>query len=635
MSYFKQLGYLLSLEKDADKKSYQQLTHALSVNDRRENGMSWYPIAIRDTEIGRGDYLTIEVERTTNQDLVHQFRFGMTVALFSNFDPKNDRVEGTLSHLSGNRMKINLRTDELPEWSRNGKLGIDIVFDENSYAEMENALKQAEASKEINWIVEGLTAFKERNQTASSDQLRIFHGPPGTGKTTRLVKEIKAIIKEKNQRVLVTAPSNAAVDLLSERLSGQGLNVVRVGNPTKVNEQQLALTLDAKMAQHNSMKEIRRLRKQAAEFRDMAQKYKRSFGRDEREQRKALFSEAKKIMKEVEQTEQYISEDILSRAQVITATLVGANHYSVRHLRYETIVIDEAAQALEPACWIPILKGQNIILAGDHCQLPPTIKSSEAAKQGLETTLMEKLVEAFPTNVTLLTEQYRMNKVIMGFSSMEFYENKLTAHPTVADHLISENDDPLLFIDTAGTGYEEKIEGTGISNPEEADFVIGQIEKLVSSISENQSSKNLKTLDPENQILRSGRDKEVAGSVRGDNTFVSIGVISPYRHQVELLKEKVRQSELLSNYTGLTVNTIDSFQGQERDVIFISMTRSNTDNMIGFLSELRRMNVAMTRAKKKLVVIGDSGTLSQNKFYADFIQYAEKNNGYKSAWEFM
>lgn len=627
MSYFKQLGYLLSLEKDADKKSYQQLTHALSVNDRRENGMSWYPIAIRDTEIGRGDYLTIEVERTTNQDLVHQFRFGMTVALFSNFDPKNDRVEGTLSHLSGNRMKINLRTDELPDWSRNGKLGIDIVFDENSYAEMENALKQAEASKEINWIVEGLIAFKERNQIASSEQLRIFHGPPGTGKTTRLVKEIKAIIKEKNQRVLVTAPSNAAVDLLSERLATQGLNVVRVGNPAKVNEQQLALTLDAKMSQHNSMKEIRRLRKQAAEFRDMAQKYKRSFGRDEREQRKALFTEAKKIMKEVEQTEQYISEDILSRAQVITATLVGANHYSVRHLRYETIVIDEAAQALEPACWIPILKGQNIILAGDHFQLPPTIKSPDAAKQGLETTLMEKLVEAFPSNVTLLTEQYRMNKVIMGFSSMEFYDNKLTAHPTVADHLIFENDDPLLFIDTAGTGYEEKIEGTGISNPEEADFLIGQIEKLLQFLKEISNEKDL------NNSRKDVLSENIAGSNKSE--LITIGVISPYRHQVELLKEKVRQSELLSNYSGLTVNTIDSFQGQERDVIFISMTRSNTDNMIGFLSELRRMNVAMTRAKKKLVVVGDSGTLSQNKFYADFIQYAEKNSGYKSAWEFM
>lgn len=613
MSYFKQLGYLLSLEKDADKRSYQQLTHALSINERRENGMSWYPIAIRDTEIGRGDYLTIEVERTTNQDLMHQFRFGMTVALFSNFDPKNDRVEGTLSHLSGNRMKINLRTDELPEWSRNGKLGIDIVFDENSYAEMENALKLAEGNKEINWIVEGLTAFQERKQTATSEQLRIFHGPPGTGKTTRLVKEIKTIIKEKSQRVLVTAPSNAAVDLLSERLSAEGLNVVRVGNPAKVNEQQLALTLDAKMSQHNSMKEIRRLRKQAAEFRDMAQKYKRSFGRDEREQRKALFTEAKKIMKEVEQTEQYISEDILSRAQVITATLVGANHFSVRHLRYETIVIDEAAQALEPACWIPILKGKNILLAGDHCQLPPTIKSPEASKQGLETTLMEKLVQAFPSNVTLLTEQYRMNKMIMGFSSMEFYDSKLTAHPSVADHLVFKNDDPLLFIDTAGTGFEEKIEGTGISNPEEADFVISQIELLIKTVHSSQ----------------------IAASTPGENNPVTIGVISPYRHQVELLKEKVRQLELLSNYSGLTVNTIDSFQGQERDVIFISMTRSNTDNMIGFLSELRRMNVAMTRAKKKLVVIGDSGTLSQNKFYADFIQYAEQNNGYKSAWEFM
>ncbi len=595
MSYFKQLQNLLSVEKAADRASFEQLTRSLLVNDRRENGMSWYPIAIKDTEIGRGDYLTVEVERTTNQDLMHQFRFGMTVALFSNHDAKNDRIEGTLSHLSGNRMKINLRVDELPDWSRNGKLGVDVVFDENSYFEMEQALKQAEASKEVEWIVKGIE--KVDKDADAVQKLQIFHGPPGTGKTTTLVKVINKIISESKQRVLVTAPSNAAVDLLSERLAASGLNVVRVGNPAKVNEQQMSLTLDARMSQHNSMKEIKRLRKQAAEFRDMAQKYKRNFGRDEREQRKALFAEAKKIMKEVESTEQYIAEDVLSRADVITATLVGANHFSVRHLRYETVVIDEAAQALEPACWIPILKGKNIIMAGDHCQLPPTIKSQEAAKQGLERTLMEKLVEAFPESVTMLTEQYRMNKIIMNFSSQEFYDGRLTAHSSVADRVLFEGDEPLMFIDTAGMGFEELIEGTGISNPEEAGFVVKIIEQLKEKVS-------------------------------GD---ISVGVISPYRHQVELLKELCAGL----NFAGLTVNTIDSFQGQERDVIIISMTRSNTDNVIGFLSELRRMNVAMTRARKKLVVIGDSGTLGGSKFYADFIDYAEKVGGYRSGWEYV
>jgi ATP-dependent RNA/DNA helicase IGHMBP2 len=632
MDYFRSLLQLLQIEKEEDRRSYERLTETLTVQERRENGMTWYPIAIKDTELGRGDYLTVEVERTTHQDLIHQLRFGMSAALFSNHDPKTDRVEGTISHISGNRLKIALRTDELPQWSRNGKLGIDAVFDENSYQEMEATLKQASSmaeKKETGHLINILTGNKkptfrspvsltypqrlnDTQRTAvekivAANELAIVHGPPGTGKTTTLVQAIKAMIQQERQQILVVAPSNAAVDLLSEKLSDEGVNVVRVGNPARVNERQMALTLDNKMAAHNRSKEIKRLKKQAAEYRDMAHKYKRSFGPAEREQRKTLFIEARNISKEVERIEQYIIDDVLAKADVITATLVGANHYTIRRLKYNTVVIDEAGQALEPACWIPILKAQKLVMAGDHYQLPPTIKSTEAAQKGLNTTLMEKSVALHPDAVVLLEEQYRMNETIMGFPSKEFYKGCLQAHPSVAQHLLFPADHPLAFIDTAGCGFEEKNEGTSISNPEEAVFLVKHLTHFV---------KELK------MIYTPGE-------------FPGIAIISPYRHQVEVLKELVCSSSGLQEaISAIAVNTIDSFQGQERDVVYISMTRSNADSVIGFLSEIRRMNVAMTRARKKLVVIGDSATLSQSSFYADFIAYAQEHNAYVSAWEF-
>jgi superfamily I DNA and/or RNA helicase len=632
MEYFKRLSHLLQMEKEEDRRQYESLTSHLPVTERRENGMTWYPIAIRDTEIGRGDYLTVEVERTTHQDLLHQFRFGMTAALFSNYAPNEDRLEGTITHISGNRLKLSLRVDELPDWSRGGKLGVDAVFDENSYTEMEMALKVAPAvaeKKEEGLLVQILTGAKkptfhneavhfantrlnESQQAAvhkilAANELAIVHGPPGTGKTTTLVQAIKTLQQQERQKILVVAPSNAAVDLLSERLSDEGLNVVRVGNPARVNERQMNLTLDSKVAAHNSAKEIKRLRRQAAEYRDLAQKYKRNFGAAEREQRKALFAEARNISREVEKTEQYIVDDILSRADVITATLVGANHYTVRNLRYHTVVIDEAGQALEPACWIPLLKAGKLVMAGDHQQLPPTIKSDAAAKE-LSTTLMEKAVTLHPEAVVLLEEQYRMHDVIAGFSSQEFYDGKLKAASSVAHWRLLEDDAPLQFIDTAGCGYEEVKEGTSISNPEEAQFLVKQLRDYVERLK----------------------------AVYNKDAFPSIAVISPYRHQVEVLKELVLASADLQEVApALSVNTIDSFQGQERDAVFISMTRSNADSTIGFLSDIRRMNVAMTRARKKLVVTGDSATLSQFPFYADFIQYAQEHEGYQSAWELM
>ena len=630
--YFKKLQDLLNTEREADLQSYLKLTENTSPADRRSLGLTWYPIAIRNNEIGRGDYLTVEVERTTHQDFSHQFRFGSSVVLFSNHDPKEDQLEGIITHQTGSKMKINFRVDELPDWTRDGKLGVDLLFDNNSYDEMQNALKRASVLSEDdseNKLITILTTVEKPsfqmeekfvmpstlndsqrlavNKIITANHLAIVHGPPGTGKTTTLVHAIKSLIKHNNQKILVVAPSNTAVDLLTEKLALEGLNTIRIGNPARVSERLLTSTLEHKMADHPDMKTIKSLKKQANEYKNMAHKYKRSFGKAERDQRKALFNEAHKIGKEVEKIEQYITDHLFDKAQIITATLVGANHYSVRNLKYNTVVIDEAGQALEPACWIPILKAEKIIFAGDHFQLSPTIKSQEAGSNGLSKTLLEKLINIHPESVVLLNEQYRMHQNIMGYSSKVFYQNQLNAHHSVASHLIFDNDKPLIYIDTAGCSFDEKLDGTSTINPDEAAFLVNHLTSFVQEVT----------------------SKEI------DN-FPSIAIISPYKQQVQFIKALVEENEaLIPLKNKISVNTIDSFQGQERDVVYISLTRSNSDAIIGFLSDTRRMNVAMTRARKKLVVIGDSATLSKAKFYADFIEYADKLGAYHSAWEFI
>ncbi|SDL75843.1 AAA domain-containing protein [Pedobacter antarcticus] len=631
MEYFNQLTALLKIEKEADQRAYMQLTASASAAERRENGLTWYPVAIRGTETGRGDYLTIEMERTTHQYISHQLRFGSSVAIFSNHNPKEDRLEGIVAHQSGNMIKISLRTDELPDWCNDGKLGVDLLFDQNSYQAMEDALKQAskEAIAGESKLIQVLTGEQKPvfhnggnafdsdalnasqqeavNKILGAAQLSIIHGPPGTGKTTTLVAAIQALLNQDEGQILVVAPSNTAVDLLSEKLDAAGVKVLRIGNPARISSRLNTITLDGQLSQHSSMKLMKELRKQAAEYKKMAHKYKRNFGRAEQEQRKALFNEAAKINKEVGKTEQYMVDDLLDKNQVITATLVGAQQYMVRDRRYKTVVIDEAGQALEPACWIPILKAGKLILAGDHCQLPPTIKAQGGTASALSKTLLEKCVALHPEAVSLLEVQYRMHEQIMAYSSLSFYQNRLKAHESVAKRLIMPEEKPFQFIDTAGCGFEEKSEGSSIVNPEEAAFLIRRLTEMVLRLEEFGCSEN----------------------------FPSIGVISPYKEQARLLEAEVQSSLELQKYTSnITVNTVDSFQGQERDLVYISLCRSNSTGVIGFLNDTRRMNVAMTRAKMKLVMIGDSATLARSSFYADLVSFAEKHENYHSAWEF-
>lgn len=633
MNYFDEQIALLEDERQIDFMQHEDLLLRSSLQERRIQGVSWFPIAISGSEMGRGDYLTITVQRTNFLEDGHKFRFGMPVALFSNYDPTEDRLEGIINFVSRDTMRISVRVDELPDWSRRGKLGVDLLFDEHSYREMFDALKEAKQRlsdpKESLNLVKQLLGDKDISdftvengiyhnellnqsqneaivQMLSRKPLVLMHGPPGTGKTTTLIAGIQALLKSEKKQILVVAPSNTAVDLLTERLHIKGINVVRMGNPVRVSEHLQKLTLDAKMDNHAANKERRNLEKQARAYTDMAQKYKRSFGRSEREQRKALFDEARKIRKEIDKIQDYIVDDVLNNVEVITATLVGANHHNIRDRQFETVIIDEAAQSLEAACWIPILKANRLIMAGDHCQLPPTVKSSTKPNEGLYHTLFEKLVKRFPYTVSLLNVQYRMNAQIMNYPSQVLYDAKLMASSSVSDWTLLDDNKPSVFIDTAGAGYDEIIEETAISNKEEALFLIRHLKGNLANLSEKYKI----------------------------DDFPRIGVIAPYRQQSHILKELIFADENLQTFLPyLQVHTIDSFQGQEKDIIYISLTRSNTNQQIGFLSDIRRMNVAMTRAKKKLIVIGDSATVGQHAFYKGMLDYATSLDNYHSVWE--
>ncbi|MDX1902952.1 MAG: AAA domain-containing protein [Thermonemataceae bacterium] len=608
----------LALEKQTDLVQYTEQMLRTPLQERKKQGNSWYPVHISESDFVL-DKLRIKVQKSPQHPENHQFQIGMPVALFAQENPEKNRLIGTIQKIRQDEMSIILPTDELPDWVEEHKLGVDRLFDEQSYQAMELALKkvmEAENNRlaelrEI-FLGEHQAKFLDKNYTINIPSLNfsqckalekidkaqdvaIIHGPPGTGKTTTLAEAIIFTLKTEKQVLLCTA-SNLALDWLVEKLVQKNINVVRIGNPTRVSENVLNNTLDYKISTNPQYKQIKTLRKQADEYWNLSKKYKRNFGAAEREQRKLLIQEAKNTSKEASEIEHFISKQILENAQVIAATLVGAEHQSIKHKNYFTVFIDEASQALDPAIWIPISKAQRVVLAGDHCQLPPTVKAIEAEKMGLGKTLLERLIEKQAEASIMLQIQYRMHQDIMQFSNQEFYGNKLMADESVKNRLLETEETAFSFLDTAGCGFEEEFdaEKQSILNKEEAHFLIKILD-------------DLRIKFPQTQVA----------------------VISPYKAQVNYLKS------LLESYSNLKVGTVDSFQGQESEVVFISLVRSNDKNEIGFLADTRRLNVALTRAQKRLFVIGDTATLAKNSFFQRFISYTEQIAAYKSAWEFL
>lgn len=623
-----QLHKLLHMERDDDRKSYLQKIADSSYSARRKEGICWYPVLLTETSYDGGERLRVSIERHKEHELPHAFQSGRPVQFFSNSNGELS-VPGVINYVRGNEMAISLTIDEEPDWFTSGKLGVQLLFDENSYRQMDEAMKsiaQPEhprlqelisiilGSRQARFAIPDTFCAPSLNQSqnealqrvGSALDVAIIHGPPGTGKTTTMVQAILHTLRDEPQ-ILVCAPSNTAVDLLVERLSAQGADVLRLGHASRLTEEILQHSFDVKSAQHIYAKQLRDVRRQAEEMRNMAGKYKRSFGHEERQQRRELYNEAKRLTSEADQLSFYISSDIIGRAQVIATTLVGAAHQLLKGRRFGTVFIDEVAQALEPACWIPIIKAERVIFAGDHLQLPPTVKSFRAAKEGLSVTLFEKALERTAAD-TLLREQYRMHKDIMAFPNEQLYGGLLIAHESVREWQIFPDDLAVEFIDTAGCGFadEQDPETKSFRNRDEGQIVF-------------------------EHLLEYCLKAEVAGC---DDDFGSVGIIAPYKSQVDMLKELFADTSIAGR-GHISVNTIDSFQGQECDIIYISLTRSNDRGEIGFLQDIRRMNVAITRAKKKLVVIGDSATVSSHTFYDRFIAHASEIGGYRSAYEFM
>lgn len=625
---------LLRLERQADLEYYRQKVLLRSLHQRVQEGTTWYPVRLQSDYIGTGERLVIEVNRTNHLEQPHAFQAGKSVSVFSNASgkPEREHVNGVINYVRDNTMVITLQGEELPDWIFDGQLGIDVMFDEMSYREMEFAMREVikADSKRVATFRELLVGndspaspvpWKEPIPSAQlndsqtkvlqtvleTQDIGFIHGPPGTGKTTTLVEAIATVVKVESQ-VLVTAPSNAAVDLLAEKLSEKGLNVVRIGHPARVTEQALSKTLDARIAEHIHFPELRSLRKRMEQLKSMALKYKRNFGHSEKTQRRLLFQESKALKADADLLEFHIVNDVLQNADAICCTLVGCSHPVLRGRKYKSAFIDEAGQALEPACWIPLLRCQRAIFAGDHQQLPPTIKSNEAARNGLFVTLFEKGIQKHPSKSGMLQMQYRMHEAIMQFSSNYFYKGDLIAHDSVRSSLLRPHHQPVEFVDTAGCGYSESQDMETLSryNEEEAHLLIKLVEKLVDEI------------HPE-AWLEEG---------------ITMGIITPYRSQVDLLHKLAEQSTFLEPLHKLvTINTVDAFQGQERDVIAISFVRSNDKAEVGFLSDIRRTNVAMTRARKKLIMVGDSATLGAHPFYVELLDYVQKAGFYRSAFE--
>jgi ATP-dependent RNA/DNA helicase IGHMBP2 len=615
------LTRLLRIEQKEDFDLHEVWLKKSTVQERKKNGIAWFPLRIVESGYGMGDYPFLVVERHETQ-MPHQFQGGAPAQLFSLAEGNTeDTLQGTVVFADHARMKLTFTADEIPDWVDDGKIGVNLLFDSKTYDEMFKALNllinlEKGRLKSLRDILLGYGSAQFRNdpvapserlndsqnaameRMVNAEDVAIVHGPPGTGKTTTLVEAIARMAIDP-VKILVCAPSNAATDHLASSLHARGLRVVRIGNLSKIDEENEDLTIEAQIQKEREFKQIREIKKRSIELRRMASKYKRNFGRAEAEQRKLILQEARNMGKEARVLEDYLVGKVIGQAQVIATTLIGSTSGYISNTRFEVVVIDEAGQGIEAAAWVPILKADKVIMAGDPFQLPPTVKSQEAAKLGLTTTLLEKAIERH-SEVSLLKVQYRMHERIMEYSNRVFYQNALTSHATNQYRGLNDEEIVVEFVDTAGCGYEEEAgdEGHSLQNKEEAKLVDRHFKALLHRYTEG----------------------------------CSVGILSPYRAQVRLLQDGTQSG--YGEQVDVTVNTIDSFQGQERDIIYISLVRSNDRSEIGFLKDYRRMNVAMTRARKKLVMIGDSATLGKDHFYEGLLEMIEQRGGYRTAWDY-
>jgi len=625
---------LLEQEKIEDQDAFYKEINEASFSSQDNNGTSWYPVEVRESNFDFGERLVINIHRVKHKG-GSAFQSGQPVRLFASetwFNAEKHKLTGVVNTIKDNQLVVTLNSEVLPDWLNEATLGVQKLFDSKSYLEMEKAMNTLLESEQddISRLLEVLLGetpavfndcthmFDKRlnesqnkalSLVRSAQDVAIVHGPPGTGKTTTLVHAVAEVVKTEKQ-TLVCAPSNAAADLLVEKMLEQSLKVLRLGNPARITDEVISHTLDYCITRHPEYRSLSQLKRRAEEIYRKIGRYKRTFTNEDRIERKQQYAEAKQLKIDAEQVEFYIISNLIDNAEVIVTTLVGAASHWIKGYHFNTVFIDEAAQALEPACWIPILKAKRVVFAGDHFQLPPTIKSQKAGKDGLEITLFEKAINRNQADCMLKT-QYRMNEKIMNFSSRYFYKNGLIADEKVKHWGIIPDDSIVEFIDTSGCGFDETLnpQSKSIYNTQEAELLVQHLDDYLKLIH----------------------------AIGWENDIQDIGIISPYMAQVDLIKNYLFKQQFISRdrTSHLNINTIDSFQGQERDIIYISLVRSNDKGNIGFLSDIRRINVAMTRARKKLVIIGDTATIGQHQFYSKLIDYANEIGAYRHAYEFL
>lgn len=639
---------LLQLEYYTEKEAFRKLTEQMGMQRKVKRGDAWFPLQVGKSFYNSLNQTAIEVFRTSDQDIEHNFEFGRPVMFFrseGSEELKYFSFTGTVSYVDGDRMVVTVPDSAplLELQQSTDPIGVQLSFDETSYKLMFEALDRVMKAKnnrlaylrdlfyshqkagrfsfepmKFPWL--NPTQERAVNEVLWAKDVAIVHGPPGTGKTTTLVEAINETLMRESQ-VLVCAQSNMAVDWISEKLVDRGINVLRIGNPTRVNDKMLGFTYERRFESHADYPQLWAIRKAIRELRKNRKKGSENY----HQKMDRLKSRAAEI-------ELRINAELFGEARVIACTLVGSAHHLLEGMKFGTLFIDEAAQALEAACWIPMRRASRVILAGDHCQLPPTVKSIAALRAGLGKTLMERIAENKPEVVTLLKIQYRMNDEIMRFSSDWFYGGKVESAPQIKYRSVLDYDHPITWIDTSNEENQITIEGEDAPEDSASASSAASAANLNSDLNfkeqfVGESFGRINKAEAELTLLTLAEYFTKIGKQRVLEERIDVGIISPYRAQVQYLKKLIKKYEFFKPYRRLiSVNTVDGFQGQERDVILISLVRSNDEGQIGFLKDLRRMNVAMTRARMKLIILGNKDTMTKHPFYKKLWEYVEAIN---------